>query len=109
MNGKLTIKHLAPATALVALFTLGSLAGCASDAARRGVAEAVDDASITAGVKAALVGDPLLTASDINVETIQGVVQLSGFVGSAESVASAATLARTVKGVKSVRNDLRLK
>lgn len=103
------MKHLGSTTALLACLALGSLVGCASTAPGRGVAEIVDDATITAGVKAALVGDPDLKASDINVETYQGVVQLSGFVSSAESVATAATVARTVKGVKSVRNDLRLK
>ncbi|WP_229429611.1 MULTISPECIES: BON domain-containing protein [unclassified Massilia] len=103
------MQHLGSTTALLACLVLGSLAGCASTAPGRGVAEIVDDAAITAGVKAALVGDPELKASEINVETYQGVVQLSGFVSSAESVATAATVARTVKGVKSVRNDLRLK
>lgn len=103
------MKHFGPTAALLACLAMGALPGCASTAPGRGVAEIVDDATITAGVKAALVGDPELKASDINVETYQGVVQLSGFVSSAESVATAATVARTVKGVKSVRNDLRLK
>jgi len=73
------------------------------------VAEVVDDATITAGVMAALTGDRALKVADLGVETRQGVVQLSGFVGSADSVAAAASVARTVKGVRSVRNDLRLK
>ena len=73
------------------------------------VAEVVDDPTITAGVRAAITGDRALTVSDLGVETTQGVVQLSGFVGSADSVAAAASVARTVKGVRSVRNDLRLK
>lgn len=105
------MKRIGFTTALLACLALGGPAGCASSAAggARGVADLVDDAAITAGVKAALVGEPDLKASEINVETYQGVVQLSGFVGSAESVAAAATVARTVKGVKSVRNDLRLK
>ncbi len=103
------MQHFGPTAALLACLAMGALPGCASTAPGRGVAEIVDDAAITAGVKAALVGDPELKASNINVETYQGVVQLSGFVSSAESVAAAATAARTVRGVKSVRNDLRLK
>ncbi|MEH6436279.1 BON domain-containing protein [Massilia sp. DD77] len=105
------MRHLGLTTTLLACLAMAGVAGCASTDVdnRRGVAAIVDDAAITAGVKAALVGDPDLKASEINVETYQGVVQLSGFVGSAESVAAAATVARTVKGVKSVRNDLRLK
>jgi hyperosmotically inducible protein len=73
------------------------------------VVQAIADATITAGVKAAIVREPTLAVSEIDVETEQGVVQLSGFVGSADSVATAASVARTVQGVKSVRNDLRLK
>ncbi len=73
------------------------------------VAQYVDDATITAGVKAAIVREPTLKVFEIDVETVQGVVQLSGFVSSADSVAAAASVARTVKGVKSVKNDLRLK
>ena len=103
------MQHFGPTAALLACLAMGALPGCASTAPGRGVAEIVDDAAITAGVKAALVGDPELKASNINVETYQGVVQLSGFVSAAESVAAAATAARTVRGVKSVRNDLRLK
>ncbi|WP_020652699.1 BON domain-containing protein [Massilia niastensis] len=114
MNGHCDMRHFGGATALLALLALGGLAGCGSNEPRRsdtrhGVAEAFDDAGITAGVKAAILRDPELKVSDINVETSQGVVQLSGFVGSADSVAAAATVARTVRGVKSVRNDLRLK
>ena len=75
----------------------------------RTLGEKVDDATITAGVKAAMVREPTLKVFEIDVETVKGVVQLSGFVSSADSVAAAASVARTVKGVKSVRNDLRLK
>ena len=52
---------------------------------------------------------PTLKVSEINVETYKGVVQLSGFVSSAENIATAASVARSVNGVKSVKNDLRLK
>lgn len=103
------MKRFGITTSLLAALAIGPLAGCASEDGQRGVAQAIDDAAITAGVKAAIVKDPLLKVSEIDVETYQGVVQLSGFVGSAESVAAAASVARTVKGVKSVRNDLRLK
>jgi osmotically-inducible protein OsmY len=51
----------------------------------------------------------VLGGSEIQVDTSNGVVQLSGYVSSADDVAAAAAVARTVKGVKSVRNDLRLK
>lgn len=102
------MKHYRITTALLAALALGTAAGCATDP-RPGAEQLVDDATITAGVKAAIVSEPSLKVSEINVETWQGVVQLSGFVSSADSVATAASVARTVKGVKSVRNDLRLK
>ncbi|WP_224945808.1 BON domain-containing protein [Massilia sp. MS-15] len=88
---------------------MGQLAGCAVTESPSVAASPVDDAAITASVKAALAGDPALKVSELGVETAQGVVRLSGFVSSADSVAAAASVARTVQGVKSVRNDLRLK
>ena len=103
------MKHWSTTTALLAALLLGTVSGCATSAKHESVGEYIDDAAITAGVKAAIVKDPTLKASEINVETYQGIVQLSGFVGSAETVATASTVARTVKGVKSVKNDLRLK
>lgn len=102
-------KQLCITTALAALLAMGQVAGCAMSGGGGPVVQAVDDATITAGVKAALVRDPTLKVSEIDVETEGGIVQLSGFVSSADSVAAAASVARTVKGVKSVRNDLRLK
>jgi hyperosmotically inducible protein len=103
------MKHYRITTALLAALALGTAAGCASGPQPDSAAQHVDDATITAGVKAAIVGEPSLKVSEINVETWQGVVQLSGFVSSADNVATAASVARTVKGVKSVKNDLRLK
>ena len=103
------MKRFGITTALAVMLALGQVAGCATSGGGGPVAQYVDDATITAGVKAAIVREPTLSIFDIDVETVQGVVQLSGFVSSADSVAAAASVARTVKGVKSVRNDLRLK
>jgi hyperosmotically inducible protein len=94
--------------ALLAALALGTAAGC-STAVRHERIEKNDDATITAGVKAALVKEPDLKGSQIDVETTKGIVQLSGFVGSPDDVATAATAARTVKGVRSIRNELRLR
>ena len=99
-----------PAAALLAALTLAvTTSGCASSGAVGEQARRVDDAAITSGVKAAIGKAPELQAADIDVATREGIVQLSGFVSSADNVATAASVARTVKGVKSVRNDLRLK
>ena len=103
------MKQTGIATALAVMLALGQVAACATSGGGGPVAQYVDDATITAGVKAAIVREPTLKVFEIDVETEQGVVQLSGFVSSADSVAAAASVARTVKGVKSVKNDLRLK
>ena len=96
-------------TVLLAALLLGTATGCASGDPALAAERQVDDASISAGVKAAIAAEPALKGSEIQVDTEHGVVQLSGFVSSAEDVATAAAVARTVKGVQSVRNDLRLK
>jgi len=94
---------------LLAFLAGAPLAGCAASFPGFGSVVAVDDAAISAGVRSAIGLDPELTVSDLDVNTYQGIVRLSGFVSSADNVAAAASVARTVKGVKSVRNDLRLK
>lgn len=86
-----------------------SLVGCASGPNKEGTGEYVDDAVITTKVKSAIFQEPNLKSAEINVETYKGVVQLSGFVSSATASSRATELARGVKGVKSVKNDLRLK
>jgi len=92
---------------LLAVLAAAPLAGCVSNVPAKEVA--IDDGTITADVRQALKRDPQLPESDIDVNTKQGIVRLSGFVASADSVGVAASVARTVKGVRSVRNDLRLK
>ena len=95
-------------TVLLAALALGMVSGCASGDPAQAERQ-VDDASVSAGVTAAIAAAPALKGSEIQVDTKQGVVQLSGFVSSAEDVATAAAVARTVRGVQSVRNDLRLR
>jgi hyperosmotically inducible protein len=99
------------ARALLVALALGAAAGCAGGGARLqpAVERHVDDAAITAGVKSAIGKEKDLKASDIQVETSKGIVQLSGFVRSTDEIATVASVARTVKGVKSIKNDLRLK
>ena len=102
--------HWKPALILLAALILGGpLAGCGSTASLLASNAKVDDSTITVGVKEAITRSTELNAADIDVATREGIVQLSGYVSSAENVATAASVARTVKGVKSVRNDLRLK
>ena len=83
--------------------------GCPSTSTRESTGQYVDDSGITASVKAALYNDPNYKFGQISVETYKNVVQLSGFVNSETAASKAVELARTVKGVKSVKNDLIVK
>jgi len=89
--------------------TLASVVGCASTSTKEGTGEYIDDTVITTKVKAAIFNEPTLKSSEINVETFKGVVQLSGFVNSRADQNKAIELARSVKGVTSVKDDMRLK
>ncbi len=83
--------------------------GCASTSTQEGTGEYFDDSVITTKVKAAIFNEPSLKSAEINVETFKGAVQLSGFVASQADINKAVSLARGVKGVTSVKNDMRLK
>ncbi|MGZ3252689.1 MAG: BON domain-containing protein [Burkholderiaceae bacterium] len=95
-------------TLLIAIALVG-MAGCASTAKQEGTGEYVDDSYITTKVKAEIFKEPGLKSAEINVETFKGIVQLSGFVAAPSSIAKAGEVARSVKGVQSVKNDLRVK
>lgn len=103
------MKNFKFASTLVAALMLTAVVGCASTDKKEGTAEYIDDSVITTKVKAAILNEPTLKVAEINVETFKGTVQLSGFVKERMDVAKAGEVARNVKGVKSVKNDLRLK
>ena len=94
---------------LIGILFVAMTLGCASTAKQEGTGEYVDDTAITAKVKAAILNEPTLKSAEINVETFKGVVQLSGFVSSQAAENKAVEVARSVGGVKSVKNDMRLK
>ncbi|HEY0060785.1 MAG TPA: BON domain-containing protein [Telluria sp.] len=96
-------------TAFLSSLLIVALVACAPTAKREGTGEYIDDAVITGKVKAALVADPQLKATEINVETYKGTVQLSGFVSSQEDITKALQMTRDVAGVKSVKNDMTVK
>ena len=95
-------------TILSSLLIIGLIA-CAPTASREGTGEYLDDSLITGKVKAALVADPDLKATEINVETYKGTVQLSGLVSSPDDMPKAVALARKINGVNAVRNDMAVK
>ncbi len=93
----------------VAFMLIATFVACASTTKSEGPGEYVDDSVITTKVKSALAGDAFLKSFEIGVETYKGVVQLSGFVDSQKAVDQAGATAKTVGGVKSVKNNLVVK
>jgi osmotically-inducible protein OsmY len=86
-----------------------SAAGCAGSRTQESTGEYVDDTWITTKVKATLVDSPNVKATEVNVETFKGSVQLSGFVSTQAAMTEAVRLTRGIKGVTSVKNDMRIK
>jgi osmotically-inducible protein OsmY len=94
---------------LLLTMVLASAWGCGSTPTKEGTGEYLDDSVITAKVKVAIFNDPTLKVNEINVDTFKGVVQLSGFVRSQTDIDKAVQVARGVAGVKSIKNDMRIK
>ncbi|HSD39073.1 MAG TPA: BON domain-containing protein [Rhodocyclaceae bacterium] len=101
------------AAPLVSIFlgaTLLTAVGCSSTPTKEGTGEYIDDSVITTKVKSLILKDESLkTSTEISVETFKGVVQLSGFVSSQAAANKAVSIASSVGGVKSVKNDIRVK
>ena len=93
----------------VLLMLIATLVACASTSKQEGAGEYVDDSVITTKVKSLLAADDFLKSFEISVETYKGIVQLSGFVDSQKAVDKAGEIARSVKGVKSLKNNLNVK
>ena len=97
---------------MTAAFVLASalaLGACAETKTTESTGAYIDDAAITTKVKTAILQDPMLKVLQINVKTYKNVVQLSGFVDTAQMKARAGTVASKVSGVTSVQNDLIVK
>lgn len=111
MFGRPSITQLAFGSIFVLLLCtcLFPVPGCASKTDPESTGQHFDDSTITANVKAALLNDPSLQSGRINVDTFKGVVQLSGFVNSQESIIRAGQVTAGVPGVVSVKNELIVK
>lgn len=94
---------LAAAVAAVVLLTA---TGCAVTRGQETIGAYVDDATITARVKARFIENKEVAAASIKVETLNGVVMLSGFAKSTTERNTAESLARSVSGVRSVKNEI---
>lgn len=98
-----TFKKFSPCAVALSLLLV---VGCAATDDDVTIGEAIDDATITARVKAALIDDDDLDAAQINVNTREGIVQLMGTVDDRSDISKATSVASDVEGVRSVRNDL---
>jgi len=103
------MRQLKSLSTVFATILLVFLVGCSPTRQQEGTGEYIDDTILTAKVKALIFDDPALKSAEINVETFKGVVQLSGFVGSQADINHAVKVASGIKGVVSVKNDMRLK
>ena len=94
--------------AMVAFAAIYS-SGCSVASGQRSMGDVVDDSTITTRVKARFVEDKVVAASRISVETLKGVVQLSGFAVSEAERQRAAQIAASVPGVQQVQNAIAVK
>jgi osmotically-inducible protein OsmY len=92
--------------AVISAVALLTVSGCAVVRGQETVGAYVDDATITTQVKARLLEDPNVAGTSISVETLNGVVMLSGFAKNATEKSTAESIARKVTGVKSVKNEI---
>lgn len=99
---KLTHALIASAAALAIVGTTG----CSVARDQQSVGSYIDDSTLTTRVKAKFAEDPVVSAMSIQVETLKGLVQLSGFAKSAEERSKAEVLAKNTSGVTGVRNDI---
>ncbi|MDB6125386.1 MAG: transporter [Pedosphaera sp.] len=101
-------RRFIPTICLGAVIALMTLTGCHTGGDRT-VGRRIDDATLTHRVKHALNREPIYKFPDVKVETLDGVVQLSGFVDTPEQKARAAEVAQRVEGVRQVINNITLK
>ncbi len=96
-------------TALISVGLLISLTACAATQTKESTGQYVDNSVLTAKVKTAIFNEPSLKSLEITVETFKGEVQLSGFVSTIDQTNKAVEVAKSVPGVTSVKNDMRVK
>ncbi len=98
----MNIRRILAISAIIAL----TATGCAVQRGQESVGNYIDDAGITTLVKSRFVENKEVAASSIKVETLKGTVMLSGFAKNSGERSTAETIARGVKGVVSVRNEI---
>jgi hyperosmotically inducible protein len=110
MKTHLNLRTLTTLISMVGVLAITGLAGgCAATPTHDSTGEYVDDTGITTRVKTALLKDDVVKSFEISVQTMKGVVQLSGFVDTADQKAAAGHDAAAVNGVVDVHNNLIVK
>jgi hyperosmotically inducible protein len=95
--------------AMAASLVLLAASGCAVTRGQESVGAYVDDTGITTLVKSRFFEDKDVAGTSISVETLNGTVMLSGFAKNSLERTKAETIARGVKGVKSVKNEIAIR
>ena len=98
--------HRATLALITSAFLLLSVTGCAVTRGQESVGNYIDDSTITTQVKARFVENKQVDAASIKVETMKGTVMLSGFAKNGTEKVTAESIARGVKGVVAVRNEI---
>lgn len=98
-----------PLVAATAALMLLTVSGCAVTRGQETVGAYVDDAGITTRIKARFFEDKEVAGSSISVETLNGTVMLSGFAKSTLEKQRAETIARSVSGVREVKNQISIR
>lgn len=97
------------AAAIAAAVLLTAATGCAVSRGQQSVGGYVDDAGITTLVKSRMLEDKQVAGTSISVETLNGTVMLSGFAKNATEKVAAERIARGVKGVTAVKNEIAIR
>jgi hyperosmotically inducible protein len=98
-----------PAIKLLTLSALALSLGLAAPAFAETTGQLIDDVTITAKVKEAILADPQLKVMEVKVDTIKGVVTLSGGVDTRTQEADAVIVAKQIEGVKMVTDNMSIK
>jgi len=99
------IHRIICAATVIGISTI-AFTGCSVARHQQSVGSYIDDAGITAAVKAKYAEDQTVAATSISVETLKGVVQISGFAKNQVEKDRAEAIARDTKGVTGVKNNI---
>jgi hyperosmotically inducible protein len=103
------MNNLTSPTTVLSGMVLAMLVACASTDLSTPASVETSDSALTTNVRSSLANQPGVNPADIMVEAYDGEVRLSGFAASPEEVQKAVAAARSIGGVKVVRNDLKVK